>query len=522
MKRSKLIYMFLIAVLLIASIGSADAHRAASPQPSGIQSTPVGSAFTYQGQLKIGGSPVNDTCNFQFSLWDSLGSGSPASGGVQIGATNAANSVIVSNGLFSVVLNFGDKAFTGAARWLQIAVKCSGDTGFVTSNTRQALAPTPYALGLSLPFTASFDSAFITPISVSNNASCTQAQGITFCPVAIQSNSDFGTAIVASSSSGTGVSAVSDSGTAISGTSNHEGVFGDGTNGVHGRSSSATDSGVWGENTDGGYGVSGSTNSTASSDAAGVWGDNAGSGVGVKGTSTSGVGVGVLGTVSGRSTYQPVGSFSNKGVWGDSATGWGVFGSTDSGIGVSASSGSGTALFAQSKTGALVVGCGPNPPLFGCANKFRVDGTGKVFANGGYQTGGADVAEFIPVNGAPQSGDVVEIDPQHPGRFRLAATPNSTAVAGALSTDPGVTMNAQNPAGSLANSGPQLALAGRVTVKVSAENGSIHPGDLLVASSTPGHAMRAPRNPAPGAVIGKALGSLNDGAGTIEMLVMLR
>jgi hypothetical protein len=70
--------------------------------------------------------------------------------------------------------------------------------------------------------------------------------------------------------------------------------------------------------------------------------------------------------------------------------------------------------------------------------------------------------------------------------------------------------------------GPALALAGRVPVKVSAENGKIQPGDLLVASSTPGHAMRAPKNPAAGTVIGKALGVLERGTGSLEMLVMLR
>ena len=64
--------------------------------------------------------------------------------------------------------------------------------------------------------------------------------------------------------------------------------------------------------------------------------------------------------------------------------------------------------------------------------------------------------------------------------------------------------------------------AGRVPVKSSAENGTIAPGDLLVASATPGHAMRAPANPAPGTVIGKALGTLAHGTGVMEMLVMLR
>ncbi|MGH7785823.1 MAG: hypothetical protein ACRERC_03095 [Candidatus Binatia bacterium] len=59
-------------------------------------------------------------------------------------------------------------------------------------------------------------------------------------------------------------------------------------------------------------------------------------------------------------------------------------------------------------------------------------------------------------------------------------------------------------------------------VKATAANGAIRPGDLLVASATPGHAMRGPANPAAGTVIGKALGPLAAGVGVTEMLVMLR
>ena len=59
-------------------------------------------------------------------------------------------------------------------------------------------------------------------------------------------------------------------------------------------------------------------------------------------------------------------------------------------------------------------------------------------------------------------------------------------------------------------------------VKVDASWGAIEPGDLLIASPTTGHAMRAP-DPAPeGAVIGKALGRLDRGEGLIRMIVMLR
>ena len=57
--------------------------------------------------------------------------------------------------------------------------------------------------------------------------------------------------------------------------------------------------------------------------------------------------------------------------------------------------------------------------------------------------------------------------------------------------------------------------------QVSSENGAIQPGDLLVTSSTPGHAMRDER-PRPGTIVGKALGSLDAGTGVITVLVTLQ
>jgi hypothetical protein len=62
---------------------------------------------------------------------------------------------------------------------------------------------------------------------------------------------------------------------------------------------------------------------------------------------------------------------------------------------------------------------------------------------------------------------------------------------------------------------------GIVPCKVSAENGPISPGDLLVTSSTPGHAMRD-ADPAVGTVLGKALEEMPSGTGVIKVLVTLQ
>ena len=68
-----------------------------------------------------------------------------------------------------------------------------------------------------------------------------------------------------------------------------------------------------------------------------------------------------------------------------------------------------------------------------------------------------------------------------------------------------------------------MAMMGIVPTKVSAENGPIETGDLLVASSTMGYAMKGTdRSRLTGAVVGKALASLDSGTGVIEVLVTLQ
>lgn len=71
-----------------------------------------------------------------------------------------------------------------------------------------------------------------------------------------------------------------------------------------------------------------------------------------------------------------------------------------------------------------------------------------------------------------------------------------------------------------------LAVSGQVFVRVCLEGGPIAPGDLLVASSLPGVAMRAADlSRAAGAVVGKALedyGKAEPEEGLVRMMVMLR
>ena len=157
------------------------------------------------------------------------------------------------------------------------------------------------------------------------------------------------------------------------------------------------------------------------------------------------------------------------------------------------------------------------------ASMTYADGTQQTTAWTGVLCGG-DYAESVDVTGDRQRyepGDVLVIGPKDPDKFLKAEEPYSTGVAGVFSTKPGAVGRRQTtPKG--ADEVP-MAVVGIVPVKVSAENGPIHPRDLLVSSSTPGYAMRGTdRSRMLGAVIGKAMGSLSAGTGVIEILVMLQ
>jgi len=149
MKGKRTMVGSILAMLLLAL--AAGLTLAQEPQPPGesvqlqgdmgIQAA-LGTAFTYQGQLRRDGNLVNGACDFRFTLWDA------ETGGNQIGPNQEKTNVPVTNGLFTVQLDFGAGAFQGDARWLQIAVKCAGDASYTTLSPRQPLTPAPYALAL--------------------------------------------------------------------------------------------------------------------------------------------------------------------------------------------------------------------------------------------------------------------------------------------------------------------------------------------------------------------------------------
>lgn len=99
-----------------------------------------GTAFTYQGQLQNDGSPANGSYDLTFTLYDVSNGGSSVSGPL----TNSA--VAVTNGLFTVIIDFGAPVWNGETNWLQIGVETNGAGPFTTLSPRQELTPTPYAI----------------------------------------------------------------------------------------------------------------------------------------------------------------------------------------------------------------------------------------------------------------------------------------------------------------------------------------------------------------------------------------
>jgi hypothetical protein len=349
------------------------------------------------------------------------------------------------------------------------------------------------------------------------------------------------------------IQAYATSAPALQGISNAHGVRGEssGIAGVLGVGTGASVYGVWGSASAGGIGVHG----TGKTGVFGYSGDA--TGAGVKGFNADGYAV----HGQSESSYGVYGqSESSYGVYGLSETGTAVWGQTttgnrgylgapqngaygraqSSGHGVTAEStgnglancalhanaigAGGIAAHAQaaSTDAALVVtnsGSGDIIKGFSAAGdvEFRVTNDGQVYADGTFHSGGADFAEMIPAREDLAAGDVaaVAID----GRLVRSSGPYQPSLVGVISDRPGYL-------GDLFVALPQeekapLAIVGIVPVKVCDEGGPIRPGDALTSSSRPGVAMRAARW-LPGTIIGKALGTLDAGEGTVNVLVMLR
>lgn len=155
MQRKRILWGLCAALAVSALVPVATALGDDDEVEGTVQAVVLGNAFTYQGRLTDGGSPANGTYDLRFILYDA------ESGGAQVGSTLNREDVNVANGLFTVELDFGTSAFTGDARWMEIAVRAGASTtAHTVLSPRQAVSPAPYALyakaagGFAVPLTA--------------------------------------------------------------------------------------------------------------------------------------------------------------------------------------------------------------------------------------------------------------------------------------------------------------------------------------------------------------------------------
>ena len=529
-------------------------------------------AFTYHGVLSFNRTPVTGLYDMQFSLY------AAESGGVPVVTPLPKNAVPVTNGLFTARVDFGDGIFTGPPRWIEISVRPAGGGTFQMLSPRQELTSSPYSIR-SLTAADVVNGSVVKSLNnLRDNISLTAGPNVTLTPN--------GNNITIAATGGPGVWSLSGNNAfynagnvgiginvpnhrlRVSGGPAWTGHAWGGALELDNASAIA-----WNANALGGrFGIGQTT--------AGLYFFNAVDDPGAASippnyhmiiANSGNVGIGMpfgqapaskltvvtpwltpgvehtdgsvrlstfidatggwLGTISDHKLH----FFVNNGSPSmsiDSAKNVGI-GTTDPAVKLDVSGDvRGTRLIlradplAPANAAVLCADAGVanfvpyNTATARPLNIIARDATVRVLTI----TGGADIAEpFQMSSDEIPKGSVVVIDEQKPGHLKLSATAYDTRVAGIVSgangIKPGISLHQEGAI----EGGENVALSGRVYVHADATTGPINPGDLLTTSSTPGHAMKVLDHArAQGAILGKAMTSLEEGKGMVLVLVTLQ
>ncbi len=98
------------------------------------------SPFTYQGRLADNSRPANGSYDFSVRLFPA------ASGGSAVAGPLAFPNVGVTNGLFSLALDFGPGAFGADPRWIEVSVRTNAAASYTVLAPRRPVTATPQAL----------------------------------------------------------------------------------------------------------------------------------------------------------------------------------------------------------------------------------------------------------------------------------------------------------------------------------------------------------------------------------------
>jgi hypothetical protein len=443
----------------------------------------IGTSFTYQGSLSDGVSPATGLYDFRFTLYDA------SSGGTGFGPVDA-NDLQVVNGVFTSELDFGANVWgPSKMMWIEVQVRPGASTGAYTVLPRQKLTPAPYAMNLSLPHYQGVADVG-TVLTIENTSS---GDGAHFSGGATGNLLSYGLV-----------------GTSGSSASQAAGVLGiaNGTSGLtigtKGQAlASPTGTGLVGVGTASGAYVEATNNNSSST---GLTAVNSGAG-----TAIYAVGKGATRTAA---TLRVVNNEPNSGM--------AAYLTNNSGYATAhfQNGGAGQILWLeQTGTGHFIQAVSPT------GTKFWVDAAGTTHTKVLEILGGADLSEKFDVGAASvEPGTVVSIDPSREGRLIVSRDSYDHRVAGIVSGAGGVkTGMLMGQSGTVASGEHAIALTGRVYCRASAVNGPIRPGDLLTTSTIPGHAMRvSDPSRGQGAVLGKAMGSLERGEGLVLVLVGLQ